>query len=37
MIEETITRLVKICDDFRSMPDWERVDHRIPEARGPLS
>jgi creatinine amidohydrolase len=37
MIEETITRLIRICDDFRNMPDWERVDHRIPEARGPLS
>jgi creatinine amidohydrolase len=37
MIEETISRLVKICDEFRTMADNERVDYRIPEVRGPLS
>jgi creatinine amidohydrolase len=34
MIEETISRLVKICADFRDMPDTERVDYRVkPDAR----
>ena len=29
MIEETISRLVTICREFRAMPDVARVDHRL--------
>ena len=33
MLEATVTRLEKICREFRDIPDGERVDHRVPEAR----
>ena len=33
MIEATITRLIEVAREFRDLPDTERVDHRLPEAR----